>query len=274
MNDDEQIREVLAALGLGDTLQPKEKTPLELTREAMRRHAAKELEIVYLKTLADVENKLQFGSPKHAFMTLYTGVSDLMYTMWDPIKDVLASPLAKELFEEKFGKDTSIETALRATMLRSDPLSYAKKSEDFDKATAFIKRQEAYAEALTKHSQETGMTPDAILASKEETVKIIQTIYGSLDEYEKQITSQFSSISDTVSKLDDLQRMPVGMMLSAMVESRTKIEMAQANIDPAAIGKIVESYLGDIAMFGKAFIAESVRHTLEQIQEYKKIAEQ
>ncbi len=179
------ISELLGVLGV-DTKKVPEQTPLEKTRDALRRRTAEEIDKIYANTIKAVGKELEFSSARHLVTGLYGLIFDSVYTLWDPVKKITSSPFVSQLVEDEIGEGkTFLDYLVAKGGENKSPDEREKQVQKLTESFESFRKSEAYAQAITDRCAQTNKTPYAILKSKKELVKIIQEVYGSVEEYEK-----------------------------------------------------------------------------------------
>jgi hypothetical protein len=83
-------------------------SPLQEARFALRRENSMQLETAYNAAMGQVGNELTYAGTRHAIAATYGIGDDVVYTLWDPIKNILQSEeVQKEIkgeLEKKYGK--------------------------------------------------------------------------------------------------------------------------------------------------------------------------
>ncbi len=245
--------------------------------EAMRRASARDAQKAYNAALEQVESKLQYGSSPHLIAFAYNFLHDAIMTLWEPVRAVANSPLAREEIEEEVGQGGDIVDLVEKLSTRKTGKSQEKTAkelrETFKKA---FSTPDNLMKELVKYSQETGKSYDDILSTPEDSLQVVKRAFGSLQEYEKILHKGFETWSDFTKKLEQLEKLPLGIVLPILVQKKLNLPedvdlKRDLGVNINGLSGIAESYLKDIATFGKAFIAEICRISLEELENYKRL---
>ena len=252
------------------------------TREALRKYEAEKLEAAYTSAVKAVGSELQFSSARHLAMGLVGLLNDSIYTLWDPVKQVLNSPLASEFLEDQVGEGKSFVDYFAAEMSKKGK-SKKERKESAKAAEKMVQslgeagsKLEKYAQAVTDYSNKTSKTPDQVLRTGKDMAVVLEGVYGSLEKYAKERGSVADSFTKAAGYLDELQALPLTLLVPALLESKLEADMVtltDAGINPLTLGTIVQDYVHDVAKFGKAFLAEYAKQDANRVKQYQQLAQ-
>ena len=248
------------------------------TIAALRKNQAQEIETIYARAVKRVGNELQYSSARHLTMGLVGLMNDAFNSFYESGKRVLNSEVLAGLLEEEMGGQGTLVDYLKSELkgkTRLSSLDYGAAVEGIDSAVNKLSRKEAYHQAITAYCQEHGKTPEQVLRSKKTMLGIINQSYGSLDEYARQQQEALESTEKLIKKLDLLQTLPLGDMAPLLLEQRANLNLdrlSEIGINVPELGQIGQSYIQDVAVFGKAFLEESSKYSTQQLDQYKRLA--
>lgn len=270
-NGVENIEDLLQSMGA--TIEPPEVNPIQDAREALRRHTAQETEIVYANALKRVGKELEYSSARHLATGLFGLLTDSLYTLWGPIKDVTQSPIVKKMIEKKTGEGKTLVDYLASQQGKGkSEEGRGKAVADFNKSLEVAQRQESYFNNLTNYCKETGKLPDAVLNSTKDSLAVIKMTYSSIEEYEKIQVEAIKGLSKVVNYLEQIENIPLGILIPALVTSKTSVsDLSEIGVDPKVLANIAQSYVKDVARFGKAFLTEYAKYAANEIAQYKEL---
>lgn len=267
------IEELLARMGA--TTRTQTLTPLEETKQALRREWAEYTDKIYANTLKSVEGELQYSTSRHLIAGMFGFLGDAIYTLWDPAKEIIESPFVAEEVRKTVGPGKTIVDYITSKKNQREPGQKEQNAQEIKKMLNTFTRLESYAKTITDYCQETGKTPDAVLHSSRDMLGIIEKVYGSVEEYEKSEVKSVNNLTKLVDHLNVIGHMPLGLMIPDLITSHVESvkDLSDVGINPAMIGTIVQSYVGDVAKFAKAFIIEYAKLKATEIIEYKTLAQ-
>ncbi|MBI5065634.1 hypothetical protein HZA97_05340 [Candidatus Woesearchaeota archaeon] len=244
--------------------------------EAIRRAAARDSQKAYAAALEQVKDKLQYGSSTHLIAFAYNFLNDALLSLWEPVKEFANSPVVKEAINEQLNGEGDLVDLLELTAEEKTGKSQKKTAQELRKVFEKLKAPNRLAQELIKYSQETGKSYDEVLNTPEDYLQLIKRAYGSLGEYEKMLHEGFQVWSDLTKNLDQLEKLPLRIILPLLLREKLDLDKDMTLEDDLGIKVnglcgIIESYSADLALFGKTFIAERCRLSLEELEKYKQI---
>ena len=247
------------------------------TIAALRKNQAQEIETIYARAVKRVGNELQYSSARHLTMGLVGLMNDAFNSFYESGKRVLNSNMIAELVKEQTGEEgTSLVDYLKSTLNHKSPLDKETTAKGIDSVVTLLNRREAYIQTITAYCQEHDKTPEQVLRSKKTMLGINGQVYGSVDEYLRQLGESNRERKDALSeKLDQLQTLPLASMAPILLEERANLDLDQLRaigINPQELGEIAESYLRDVAVFGKALLEEINKYATQQLEQYQRLA--
>lgn len=255
---------------------PYQKTPTEEVRAALRRYSAEQIEKAYAGAVSAVGKDLEFSSARHLVTGFFGLMSDSVLTLWDPVKQVMYSPVVRGVLEAGFGEGKS---PLECLIEFSQSEKYApvkeiqQATQALKEASENFKRSEDYVQAISDYCQVTGKSPDKVIRSRKIMVGIIQKVYGSIEAYEKKYSGTKKALAEAVDMLENLQkRLDTPTPVTAEPDVEGDIKLSDIGINPAALGSIVKSYSTDAIRFGKALLKEFEQFNDGEIAKYKALA--
>jgi hypothetical protein len=235
------------------------KTDFQQASEAMRRYSARKIDRIYTNAVKVMGEEPEFSSTRYIVTGLAGLLSDSLFTLWESTREILKSPLVKEMIDEKAGKGKTLADYL------------FKNQGGAEKAAArIVDEHEIHVKNLIAYSKETGRSFDAILKSSRDRLVLIERNYGSLEKYEERNEETSKSLTSVIKQIDLLKIMPWRIIVSAYLAKEFEAqEMLKLGLNPAVLGSITKDYLKDAAKFGKAFLAEFVKYDAAEIKKYK-----
>ena len=246
------------------------KTPHEAILEEIHRHNMEELDTVYQRAMKNLDGKLQYASAKH-LATGFAGVFLDGILLVPYIGQLTSLPAVKSVLQQKFGKDSVrdifvTETAKRkGTSIEEQKKKYAKLENVYERAEQRVK-------ALAEYSEHTGKSVADILRTPEDQVAIIMKVDGSFENYEQRRLESLQGCAELIEKLENVQKMPLGMMLRAMV----RVKIGSYHVEDRALNDMVEivapgmeNYVKELALVCKEVLREYCKLEVEQFQNYK-----
>ena len=282
-NGDNEISDIESLLKqMGAELKPKkkqEKPLVQQVREAFIRYEAKKLQKNYEAALDRMGDELQYASARYFVAGIVGLLPDAMHSLWDTIKNICNSPLAKEEIEGKFGKGATLSNILiRARRDENGEIKEASNEvvETVRSFSKFVDRTEKHVEIVADYCRETGKSPDEILASPKDSFVVIEKVYGSIEEYEKKQIAGIQSIKSLTDYLKKLENMPFNLMFPIYMKAKFEDgeDAKRFGVDFSAVGKILDSYVGDLVKFADAILTEEAKAIKRRIDEYKALAQQ
>jgi hypothetical protein len=269
IDDVNEMSELLRILGVDTVV--KSENPIDNTRAAVRRYSAELIEQAYSNAVKKTGSELEYSSAKHLVTGIFGLLPDVINTLWEPIKDVIESPVVSELISEKTNGGDLMDYFASLGSKNESLNELETSTQELRDSTKTIQRSNDYVKEIADHCQKTGKSPDEVLRSKEDMVGIVRTVYGSVSEYEKIQVKSIQELSKLVNKFDELQKMPFGLIIPALITSKMDgiNDLSEIGVNPSEIGNIVHSYMSDVGKFGKTLLTEYAKVTTKEIQAYK-----
>jgi hypothetical protein len=279
-------------------------------RSALRKYSAGQVEKVYAAASKSVGDQLQFSSSRHLVTGLVGLISDGVYTLWEPAKNVLNSEVLKGLVEDKLGivvpaGQSLLETVVDKASQDKSPAEKKKMKSDVEKGLEGVKRFEAYQQNLAEYAQQKGKSPYEILKSKKDRMEVMFRTYNPYKEYEKSVRDTTENIEKVIEQIDSLEvlakDLEVGSLVNELLESKLgrgsgpdlisnfdesvlkelgigtrksyHVSLDTLGIGTENVNKIALDYIKDIVIFGKAMVAETIKSYDKEAATFRKYCE-
>lgn len=256
---------------LTEVLQNEEKTEtpeeakLGEAGAALRSHTNERNQKAFENAAKAVGNQ-QYGSTRYLAGAVISLVTDVAYCAHGVLKNMLDSPLVKELIAEEAGEGKTL-TDLLVEKFGND----AKTRKELRSAFKRQSELEKYVRNLADYSAQVSKTPGEVLRTPSDAVEVIKQTYGSLAKYENKVKKVTKSNQEVVTKLDQLQKIPVGFLVEAALSKRLG-DLSDIGLNPIDVSRFAQDYIKEVLDFAKAYITESAKAREEQLQVYKSVA--
>ncbi len=243
-------------------------------RKAFRKYSGRENDKVYANTLKIVGNDLEYGSSRYIAAGLLNLYNDSIYTLWEPIKDILNSPLIKQVIESKVGENKSLTDYLKTVTAQKSTLEEKAKSiPHLNNLMGLLKMFDNYSINLADYCNSTGKSPDTVLRSTSHRLAVTEKTHGSFENYENFVNDSLKAYDQIIESLKSVENFPINAMISeSMTENDLDSDqLAQIGVNPVSLGKIGQSFMNDLTKFAKVYLREHYEHTKAELKIFKRI---
>ena|GEM_PF-6545680 len=278
--------QIFEALGVKVEKKEEGEYSIKSVRNALQRHSAKIHEKAYTAAVESVADELQYGSAKHFAMGLSELFFDSVLAFWDPIKSFLKTDYVQQIVAEKLSESEGEKHII----FKKGSLNFKldrdvaeligkvgeddKEPESQDKSKKLYettKRLGAYVKNIADYCKENDKSPESVLDTPEDMVKIITKTYGSLEKYEEKQVEMYKFAHSIFGYMEKTEQVPLNVLIPAGLSMIKANEEVVSDMDTDFVGELIHTYIQDVLKFGKAFLTEYTKNEAQKLMQYKEI---